>query len=91
MRAISKRLFLRTLQRFIPSIEPDDIRPGKIGVRAQAVGLWGRPLDDFKIEISERTIHVLNAPSPAATACLAIGEHVCALAAKRLGLPSNER
>jgi L-2-hydroxyglutarate oxidase len=90
MRAISKRLFLRTLRRFIPSIESDDIRPGKIGVRAQAVGPWGRPLDDFKIEISERAIHVLNAPSPAATACLAIGEHICGLAAKHLGLPCHE-
>lgn len=90
MRAISKRLFLRTLRRFIPSIESDDIRPGKIGVRAQAVGPWGRPLDDFKIEISDRAIHVLNAPSPAATACLAIGEHICGLATKHLGLPSHD-
>lgn len=85
-RAMSKRLFLRTLRRFIPSIQSDDILPGKIGVRAQAVGPWGRPLDDFKIEISERAIHVLNAPSPAATACLAIGQHICDLAGKHLGL-----
>jgi len=87
-RAISKRLFLRTLRRFIPAIEPQDIRPGKIGVRAQAVGPWGQTLDDFKIEISEHAIHVLNAPSPAATACLAIGEHIRDLAARRLGLTS---
>jgi len=86
-RALSKRLFLRTLRRFIPSIEPQDICPGKIGVRAQAVGPWGQTLDDFKIEISERAIHVLNAPSPAATACLAIGDHICGLARKHLGLP----
>jgi L-2-hydroxyglutarate oxidase len=86
MRALSKRLFLRTLRRFIPSIEARDIHPGKIGVRAQAVDLWGRPLDDFKIEISPRAIHVLNAPSPAATACLAIGEHICELAGKHPGL-----
>jgi L-2-hydroxyglutarate oxidase len=83
-RALSKRLFLRMLRRFIPTIEPQDIRPGKIGVRAQAVGPWGQILDDFKIEMSERAIHVLNAPSPAATACLAIGDHICDLAAKRL-------
>jgi len=89
-RAISRRLFLRTLRRFIPSIQAGDIRPGKIGVRAQAVSPWGRPLDDFKIEISERAIHVLNAPSPAATACLAIGEHICELAARHLGLPSHQ-
>ncbi len=87
-RAISRRLFLRTLRRFIPTIEPQDIRPGKIGVRAQAVGPWGQTLDDFKIEISDHAIHVLNAPSPAATACLAIGDHVRDLAAKHLGLPS---
>jgi L-2-hydroxyglutarate oxidase len=86
MRALSKRLFLRTLRRFIPSIEARDIHRGKIGVRAQAVDLWGRPLDDFKIEISPRAIHVLNAPSPAATACLAIGEHICELAGKHPGL-----
>jgi L-2-hydroxyglutarate oxidase len=85
-RSVSRRLFLRTLRRFIPTIESDDIRPGKIGVRAQAVGLWGRPLDDFKIVISEHAIHVLNAPSPAATASLAIGEHICDLAAKHLDL-----
>jgi L-2-hydroxyglutarate oxidase len=83
-RALSKRLFLRTLQRFIPSMESGDIRPGKIGVRAQAVGPRGQTLDDFKIEISPRAIHVLNAPSPAATACLAIGDYICELAAARL-------
>jgi L-2-hydroxyglutarate oxidase LhgO len=82
VRAFSKRLFLRELRRFIPSIELVDIRPGKAGVRAQAVTPWGRPVDDFKIEMSEHAIHVLNAPSPAATACLAIGEHIRGLAAK---------
>jgi len=87
-RAISRRLFLRTLQRFIPTIEPQDIHPGKIGVRAQAVGPWGQTLDDFKIEAGEHAIHVLNAPSPAATACLAIGDHIRDLAAQRLGLTS---
>lgn len=86
MRAFSKRLFLRELRRFIPSIEPDDIRPGKAGVRAQAVGRRGQPVDDFKIETSQNAIHVLNAPSPAATACLAIGRHICAMATRHLGL-----
>jgi L-2-hydroxyglutarate oxidase len=83
-RALSKRLFLRTLQRFIPSIESGDIRPGKIGVRAQAVGPRGQTLDDFKIQITSHGIHVLNAPSPAATACLAIGDHICELATARI-------
>ena len=86
VRAFSKRLFLRTLRRFIPTIEAQDIKPGKIGVRAQAVGPWGQTLDDFKIAASERAIHVLNAPSPAATACLAISDHICGLARKHLGL-----
>ena len=79
VRAFSKRLFLRELRRFIPDIELDDIRPGKAGVRAQAVGCTGQPVDDFKIEVGRNAIHVLNAPSPAATACLAIGDRVCAL------------
>ncbi len=87
-RAISKRLFLRTPRRFIPTIELQDIRPGKIGIHAQAVGPWGQTLDDFKIEISEHAIHVLNAPSPAATACLAIGDHIRDLAARHLDLTS---
>jgi L-2-hydroxyglutarate oxidase len=86
MRAFSKRLFLRELRRFIPTIEPEDIRPGKAGVRAQAVALNGQPVDDFKIITNERGIHVLNAPSPAATACLAIGEHISNLAAQALRL-----
>jgi L-2-hydroxyglutarate oxidase LhgO len=84
VRAFSKRLFLRELRRFIPALEPDDIRPGKAGVRAQAVGRTGQPVDDFKIEASQNAIHVLNAPSPAATACLAIGDHICRVAAERL-------
>ena len=55
-------------------------------VRAQALGPRGQLVDDFKIEATERAIHVLNAPSPAATASLAIGEHVAELAANRFAL-----
>ena len=84
VRDFSKRLFLRELRRFIPSIEMDDIVPGKAGVRAQAVGPRGQPLDDFKIVTNRNAIHVLNAPSPAATASLAIGEHIAELAAEHL-------
>jgi len=86
VRAFSKRLFLRELQRFIPSIGLGDIRPGKAGVRAQAVGPRGQPMDDFKIETSPRAVHVLNAPSPAATACLAIGNHIRRLVAEHPAL-----
>jgi len=79
-RAFSKKLFLRQLQRLIPSLGAGDIRPGTAGVRAQAVGLNGAPLDDFVIERRGNSIHVLNAPSPAATASLAIGDHINQLA-----------
>jgi len=79
-RAFSKKLFLRQLQRLIPTLGPDDIRPGTAGVRAQAVGLNGTPIDDFVIERRGNSIHVLNAPSPAATASLAIGDHISQLA-----------
>ncbi len=79
-RALAKPLFLKQLQRLVPSLESTDIEPGKAGVRAQAVGRDGKPIDDFAIETSKNAIHVLNAPSPAATACLAIGERITRLA-----------
>jgi len=75
-RAFSKKLFLKQLKRLIPSLQDDDIKPCKAGVRAQALEPNGRPIDDFKIERKGNSIHVLNAPSPAATASLAIGETI---------------
>jgi len=75
-RAFSKKLFLRQLQRLIPSLAADDIKPGKAGVRAQALGTNGELIDDFRVERQGNSIHVLNAPSPAATASLAIGDYV---------------
>jgi len=75
-RAFSKKLFLRQLQRLIPSLGADDIRPGKAGVRAQTLRPNGELIDDFRIERQRNSIHVLNAPSPAATASLAIGDYV---------------
>lgn len=75
-RAFSKKLLLRQLQRLIPSLGPNDIRPGNAGVRAQAVGPRGEVIDDFRIERRANSIHVLNAPSPAATASLAIGSYI---------------
>jgi L-2-hydroxyglutarate oxidase len=74
--AFSKKLFLKTLQVMIPSLTMDDIKPGRSGVRAMLLGEDGDTRDDFRIEYHENSIHVLNAPSPAATACLAIGEEV---------------
>jgi L-2-hydroxyglutarate oxidase len=75
-RAFCKRWFLTQLQRLVPSLEDHDIRPGNAGVRAQAVGPRGEAIDDFRIEKRANFIHVLNAPSPAATAALAIGEYI---------------
>jgi len=64
----------------------EDIEPGRSGVRAMALGDDGDVIDDFKIDYQDRSIHVLNAPSPAATACLAIGDHVMEMAEKHFGL-----
>ncbi len=75
-RAFSRKLFLRQLQRLVPSLQDDDIKPCKTGVRAQALERSGRLIDDFRIERQRNSIHVLNAPSPAATASLAIGDRI---------------
>jgi L-2-hydroxyglutarate oxidase len=82
-RAFSKRLFLKTLQRMIPDLTMDDLRPGRSGVRALLLSQDGDTRDDFRISYTDRNIHVLNAPSPAATAALAIGEHIASLAQQR--------
>ncbi|WP_242117284.1 L-2-hydroxyglutarate oxidase [Aestuariivivens sediminicola] len=75
-RAFSKKRFLKTLQRLIPSLRLEDIEPGRSGVRAMLLRTDGAMEDDFKIIGNQRCIHVLNAPSPAATACLAIGDRI---------------
>ncbi|MEZ4772775.1 MAG: L-2-hydroxyglutarate oxidase [Bacteroidia bacterium] len=85
-RAFSKRLFLNQIQRLIPSLTMDDIVPGRSGVRAMALGTDGNMIEDFHIEYKDRSIHILNAPSPAATSGLAIGEEVSVLAETRFGL-----
>lgn len=85
-RAFSKNLFLQRLQKLIPSLEMDDIRPGRSGVRAMALGEDGNMIEDFKIEYKDRSIHVLNAPSPAATASLSIGDKIVAMAESRFRL-----
>lgn len=85
-RAFSKKLFLNRLQGLIPSLEMDDIKPGRCGVRAMALGPDGEMIEDFKIEYKDNAIHVLNAPSPAATSCLAIGEQVSEMAKKHFNL-----
>jgi L-2-hydroxyglutarate oxidase len=80
-RAFSKRLFLKTLQRMIPSLTSKDIVASEsAGVRALLLGRDGDTRDDFRIEYFQNSIHVLNAPSPAATASLAIGDDVASMA-----------
>lgn len=85
-RAFSKRLFLKTLQRLIPTLEMDDLKPGRSGVRALLLSQDGDTRDDFRIEHTADSIHVLNAPSPAATASLAIGEYVAEMAEEKFNL-----
>ena len=75
-RSLSKESFVRALQKLIPSIRSKDLQPGRSGVRAQAVGPDGELVDDFTFAETEHAVHVLNAPSPAATASLAIAERI---------------
>ena len=80
-RSLNKRAFLRALQRLLPELTADDLLPGGSGVRAQAVSTSGALVDDFVITDSPRAMHVLNAPSPGATASLAIGRQIVERAA----------
>jgi L-2-hydroxyglutarate oxidase len=75
--------FVAALQRLVPELAAADVRRAGAGVRAQALAPDGSLVDDFHLVEAERMIHVLNAPSPAATACLAIGRTVAARAAER--------
>ncbi len=84
-RSWNKSSFVRSLQRLVPDITAVDLEPAKAGVRAQAVGPDGNLVDDFLIEEEPFFIHVRNAPSPAATASLAIGQVVGQQALERLG------
>lgn len=85
-RSLSKPAFVDALQRLVPELQESDLEPGGSGVRAQAVTRDGKLADDFLIVESPGGLHVVNAPSPAATASLAIGRHVAELAAGRFGL-----
>ena len=80
-----RSVYARSARALVPAVTGVDLLPGGAGVRAQAVGADGRLLDDFHIQESPGFIHVLNAPSPAATASLAIGEHLADHVARRLG------
>jgi len=75
-RAFSKKHFLQSLQRLVPNLKMQDITKGKSGVRAQALNSKGELIDDFLIKKTKNSLHIINAPSPAATACLAIADEV---------------
>lgn len=85
-RSFSKAAFVEALQKLMPEIRAEDLVPAGAGVRAQAVTPEGALVDDFRIVEAERMIHVLNAPSPAATASLSIGASIAWMAAKSFGL-----
>ena len=76
--------FARAVSRLVPGVTATDLRPAPAGVRAQALGRDGRLVDDFWIARTPGAIHVLNAPSPAATASIVIGEHIAELAGESL-------
>ena len=83
-RSFSKRLFCESLQRLVPEIRAEDLSPGGAGVRAQAMSPDGNLVQDFCLLNRDRALHVLNAPSPAATAALAIGEEISNLVAREI-------
>jgi len=80
-RSLSRRASARALRRLVPEVSAADLEPGAAGVRAMAVDPDGRLVDDFRIMRAERMIHVLNAPSPAATASISIGRWIADLIA----------
>jgi L-2-hydroxyglutarate oxidase len=82
-RSFSKAAFTTALQKLVPEIQQSDLIEGGAGVRAQACDRTGGLVDDFMIYEEKQVINVCNAPSPAATSSLSIGETVAALALKR--------
>ncbi len=85
-RSLSKRAFVKALRRMLPELKMSDVHRGGAGVRAQALTKTGAFIDDFHIVEAEHMIHVLNAPSPAATASISIGNTIAAMAKKRFDL-----
>ena len=91
-RSFVKRAFVAALRKLVPEIQAADLLPGGAGVRAQALAPDGKLVDDFVIIERPRALHVINAPSPAATASLAIGEEIAATARRRFELrPATAR
>jgi L-2-hydroxyglutarate oxidase len=88
-RSWHKPAFVKALQKLIPAITEEDIVPAPAGVRAQAIENTGALVDDFRIVETDKMIHILNAPSPAATASISIGEKICSLAVKKFNLTNT--
>ena len=86
-RSFSRRAFVRALQRLAPKLRYEDVRRAGAGVRAQALDAGGTLVDDFRIVEAERMIHVLNVPSPAATASISIGQTIAQMAERNFDLP----
>jgi L-2-hydroxyglutarate oxidase LhgO len=86
LRDVSKRAFLRELQRYVPALRGEQLVFGPSGVRAQALGRDGSLVDDFQLGGTDRVLHVRNAPSPAATSSLAVGRVLAGEAITRFGL-----
>ena len=84
-RSFSKHAFVKALQRLLPDLRTEDVKPGGSGVRAQAMDPSGKLLDDFHVVRGPRQIHVLNAPSPAATSSLRIGAAIAEMATDHFG------
>ncbi len=75
-RSFSRQLFTENARQLIPDLQPEDITPGPAGVRAQALTADGKLVDDFHFVKGRRSLHVCNAPSPAATASMEIGREI---------------
>jgi L-2-hydroxyglutarate oxidase len=84
-RSLSRREFCRSLRKLVPDIREEDLEGGGAGVRAQAMTADGRLVDDFLFDEAKGILHVVNAPSPAATASLAIGETIASRVLAQLG------
>ncbi len=75
-RSLVSSAYIRLAQEYVPAVLPGDVLPGPVGVRAQTVEVSGAMSDDFVLTTTHRSLFVRNAPSPAATASLAIGEYI---------------
>lgn len=89
-RDVNKNAFVKALQVYLPELQPADCEPGPAGVRAQALTADGRMVDDFVFSTGDGVVHVRNAPSPAATASLAISQMIAEKAESVFGLPATQ-